>query len=84
MERDPRAQHTSAVSSGLDLIVNLHPCLPDTASLPLRAIQIAYVLGTEDFFHRKRARKATMDKAARMQRFAAFITQKAAASLVTP
>lgn len=33
--------------------------------------QIAYVLGTEDFFHRRRPSKATRDKAARQQKFAA-------------
>ncbi|KAL4448880.1 hypothetical protein ABPG77_007597 [Micractinium sp. CCAP 211/92] len=33
--------------------------------------KIAYVLGTEDFFHRRRPSRATRDKAARQQKFAA-------------
>lgn len=33
--------------------------------------QIAYVLGTEDFFHRRRPSKANRDEAARRQKFAA-------------
>ncbi|PRW32936.1 SIN3 component of histone deacetylase complex isoform C [Chlorella sorokiniana] len=40
--------------------------------------KIAYVLGTEDFFHRRRKAKASADKAARSSKFAAFIAKHAA------
>jgi hypothetical protein len=39
-------------------------------------LQIAYVLGTEDFFHRKRGKKAAMDKAARQQRFGDWFSKQ--------
>lgn len=49
-----------------------------TRSQNLRPAQIAYVLGTEDFFHRRRKGKASADKAARSSKFAAFIAKHAA------
>lgn len=43
--------------------------------------QIAYVLGTEDFFHRKRQEKGSMNKAARRDQFNAWISSKAPAAV---
>jgi hypothetical protein len=45
------------------------------------ASKIAYVLGTEDFFHRKRQKKGNMNKAARIERFNAWIGSKAPAAV---
>ena len=55
-----------------------HPMHALTHLQPLPIEQIAYVLGTEDFFHRRRKAKASADKAGRSAKFAAFIAKHAA------
>lgn len=66
----------------------LHPtsrtpaCL--TTTHPPTPPQIAYVLGTEDFFHRRRGQPAARDKAARASKFQAWCAAKVPAAAATP
>ena len=58
-----------------------HPTAADRVCrcFPL-LLQIAYVLGTEDFFHRKRKAQAGADKAAaRIEKFQAWVARQAPA-----
>lgn len=80
-------------AAGAGRCYRLRAALPSPPlSLPTHAeashmppsLQIAYVLGTEDFFHRRRKARAPLDKAARAAKFQQFVASKAPPAAVAP
>lgn len=80
VRRNGAARAAVCCSLGADLASHSCPTQPLTHSArTTHPSQIAYVLGTEDFFHRRRAQRAARDKAARAAKFQAWCAAKAPA-----